>query len=111
MAMTELDCAALGEMSGKYLTSTHKQTSRIAKEIDFPGLTFPVSPPSPIPATSAGISVMDWLAGYISLSLVVYLPSNLCNAHDCFSYLVVFSPEMSSDSPESLNHRDLPLFF
>ena len=59
MAMTELDWAALGEMSGKHLTRTHKHTSRIAKDIDFPGLIFPVSPPSPIPATSAGMSVND----------------------------------------------------
>merc|ERR1712106_1151841 len=73
MAMTELDWAALGEMSGKYLTRTHRQTSRIAKDIDFPGLIFPVSPPSPIPATSAGMSVNDWLAGNNSFSLVFFL--------------------------------------
>ena len=59
-------------MSGKYLTRTQTQTSRTAKVTLSSWVRTPVSPPSPIPTTSAGISVMLWLAGNNSLSLLFF---------------------------------------
>ena len=88
MAMTELDWAARGEMSGKYLTRRQTQTSRMAKLTLSPGFNSPPSwSPSPSSTTSAGMSVMDWLAGKSSFNFCFFRPAR-------FSLAAVSAREM-----------------
>ena len=74
MASTELDCAARGEMSGKYLTRTQTHSSSTEKA------TPPTSAASPSSATSAGTLRMLWLAGNRSFSLFFFVVARLSTA-------------------------------